>query len=90
MLQVSMYISMMRHRHGNRGGGALLGEEQDVTRRMQLTGMAFRRMFSLFAGVGASLELKIRVWNSLVRPVLLYGCGTWGLNATMTEKLCAL
>ena len=70
--------------------GALLGEEQDVTRRMQLAGLAFRRMYGLFAGVGASLELKIRVWNALVRPVLLYGCGTWGLTTSLTEKLCTL
>ena len=50
--------------------GALLGEEQDVTRRMQLTELAFWRMFGLFAGVSAPLELKIRVWNALGRPVL--------------------
>ena len=74
----------------NKTLGALLGEELDVTRRMQLAGLAFRRMFGLFAGVSASLELKIHVWNALVRPVLRYGCGTWGLNATMTEKRCAL
>ena len=47
-------------------------------------------MFGLFAGIGASLALKVRVWNALVRPVLLYGCGTWGLTAALTKKLCAL
>ena len=78
------------HHNKNKTLGALLGEEQDMTRRMQLAGLAFRRMFGLFVGVSASLELKIRVWNALVRPVLLYGCGTWGLTTTMTEKLCAL
>ena len=36
----------------------------------------------------ASLELKIYMWNALVRPVLLYGCGTWGLTVSLTEKLC--
>ena len=74
----------------NKTLGALLGEEQDVTRRMHLAGLAFWHMFGLFIGVSASLELKICVWNALVRPVLLYGCGTWGLNAAMTEKHCAL
>ena len=33
----------------NKTLGALLGEEQDVTHRMQLAGLAFRRMFGLFA-----------------------------------------
>ena len=32
--------------------GALLREEQDVHRRMQLANLAFRRMFGLFAGQG--------------------------------------
>ena len=68
--------------------GAMLGEEQDVVHRMQLAGLAFHCV-GLFAGVGASLELKIRVWNALVRPVLLYVCGTWGLTVSLTEKLCA-
>ena len=57
---------------------------------MQLADLAFCRMFGLFAGISASLALKVRVWNALVRPVLLYGCGTWGLTAALTKKLCAL
>ena len=54
------------------------------------TGLAFRRMYGLFLRVGALLELKIHVWIALVRPVLLYGCGTWGLSTFLTEKLCVL
>ena len=68
---------------------ALWGEEQDVHHRMQFSNLAFWPMFGLFAGVSASLDLKIRLWNRLVRPVLLYGCWTWGLITTMTEILCA-
>ena len=55
-------------------------EEQDVIQRMQLAGLAFFHMFGLFAGVGAPLDLKTCVWNALVRPVLLYGCGSRGLT----------
>ena len=60
-----------------------------MARRMQLAGLAFHRMLGLFARVGASLELKICVWNALVRPVMLYDSGTWGLTVSLTEKLCA-
>ena len=56
--------------------GTLLGEEQDVHRRMQLANLAFRR-FGLFAKVNASLEQKIRVGNALVKQVLFYSCETW-------------
>ena len=50
--------------------------------------MAFHRLLGLLANVSTSLQLKVRIWNALVRPVLLYRCGTWGLMATLTEKLC--
>ena len=63
-----------------------LEEEQDICCKMQLANFAFRRMFSLFTGVSASLELKIRVRNALVRPVLLYSSGTWGLTTTMKKN----
>ena len=43
-------------------------------------------MFGLFVGVSASLELKIRVRNALVRPVLLYSSETWGLTTTMKKN----
>ena len=35
--------------------------------------------------------LPVNSWGpqALVRPVLLYGCGTWGLTAALTKKLCA-
>ena len=38
--------------------------------------LAFRTVFGLLAGIGAPSVLKVRVWNTLVRPVLLHGCGT--------------
>ena len=73
----------------NKTFGALLGEEQDVHCKMQLTNLTFRCMFGLFSGVSVSLEVKIKTWNALVSSVLLYSCGTWGLSTTLTEKLCA-
>ena len=66
---------------------SLLGEEEDVAQSMQLATMAFHRLLGLLANLSASLQLKVRIWNALVRPVLLYGCGTWGLTAALTEKL---
>jgi len=63
------------------------GGENDVKRRMQLAELPFRRMFELFAGIRASIGLKVKVWIILVHAVLLYGCGAWGLTAALTEKL---
>ena len=49
------------------------------------------RLLGLLANVSATLPLKVRIWNALVCSVhvLLYGCGTWGLTAALTEKLRA-
>ena len=70
---------------------AQLGEEQDVTRQMQLARLAFCHVYGLLAGDVASLELKTHALNALVRSVLLYGCGTLGLTASLIEKQsCAL
>ena len=46
---------------------------------------------SLQGYIGASLALKVRVWNALVRPVLLYGCrsGGWGPSASIVFKRLA-
>ena len=67
--------------------GTLLGEENDVIRRMQLAKWTFQKMFWLFAGIRDSLSLKVRLMKTFVYPVLLYECGTWGLTVVLTEKL---
>lgn len=56
---------------------------------MQLATVAFHCLLGLLANMSASLQLKVRIWNALVCPVLLYGCRTWELTAALTEKLCA-
>ena len=31
-------------------------------------------------------ESKLRLYNALVEPILLYNCGTWGLNKMWLEN----
>ena len=46
---------------------------------MQLAELAFRRMFGLFAGIGASLVLKVRVLEYLGLPCPIVW--VWNLGA---------
>ena len=35
------------------------------------------------------LEKKIKIYRALVKSVLLYNCGTWGVSANVQQKLDA-
>ena len=64
------------------------GSDLDVTRRL---GLAYGVMESLNQGVWRcrylSRRTKIRVFNVLVLPVLLYGAETWTLTVDMRRRL---
>ena len=63
--------------------GSLLGEVEDVTRRMQLANVSFHKMWTVwFRGAQISLLLWLRLYSAFVLPVLTYNMGTWGLTKT--------
>jgi len=41
-------------------------------------------LFSLLSSSLLSKNLKIKIHNTIILPVVLYGCGTWSL--TLREK----
>ncbi|XP_065189571.1 uncharacterized protein LOC135820187 [Sycon ciliatum] len=70
--------------------GSLLGDSEDVSRRKQLAAAAFRSLWSLWSRrstVGE--ELRLRLYNAFVLPVLVYNAGTWGLTAAAEGGLDA-
>ena len=59
-------------------GSSLLGDGEDVTRRKQLANVAFHKMKTLWLRHHhVSEELRLRLYNVFVLPVLLYSMGTW-------------
>jgi hypothetical protein len=67
--------------------GAVVPEfTADVERRKSLAWTALGRMSSLWKS-SASIALKVRLFCSLVQPVLLYGAETWSLSPTATTRL---
>ena len=70
--------------------GSLLGEVEDVTRRMQLANVSFHKMWTVwFRGAQISLLLRLRLYSAFVLPVLTYNMGTWGLTKTELSRLDA-
>ena len=58
--------------------GSLLGEVEDVTRRMQLANVSFHKMWTVwFRGAQISLLLRLWLYSAFVLPVLT----TWALGA---------
>ena len=70
--------------------GSLLGEVEDVTRRMQLANVSFHKMWTVwFRGAQISLLLRLRLYSAFVLPVLTYNMGIWGLTKTELSRLDA-
>ena len=70
--------------------GSLLGDAEDVARRMQLANVSFHKMWTVwFRGAQISLPLRLRLYSAFVLPVLTYNMGTWGLTKTELNRLDA-
>ncbi len=69
--------------------GTLLGEQANLTKRKPLAEAVLNSNKFLWKKGSKSLSVKYRVYlyKQLVRSVLLYNCGTWGLNTTQLEQL---
>ena len=70
--------------------GSLLGEEEDLSRRMDQASTSYGRMYSLWIRRQlVSEETRLRLYNAIVLPTLLYNCETWRLTKAALKKLNA-
>ena len=56
------------------------GGSRDIKNRLQKARGAFQRLGKVWAARGIGRGTKIRLFKTLVRPVLLYGCETWKIT----------
>ena len=63
------------------------GTDRDVTARIGKARAAFVMLKNIWASGGISMRTKLRIFNSNVKSVLLYGCETWRTTQTMQQKI---
>ena len=66
------------------------GIEEEVKRRKTLAGSAFQRLYTkIFKRHDIRLKTKLRVYNTFIIPVLIYGAESWAMTKTMGKELDA-
>ena len=63
------------------------GTDRDVTARIGKARAAFVMLKNIWASGGISMRTKLRIFDSNVKSVLLYGCETWRTTQTMQRKI---
>ena len=70
--------------------GSLLDSRQDISRRKTLATAAFHNMYKIWIRRNKLSEEKLlKLYNTLVLPILLYNCGTWGVTQKDIDSLDA-
>ena len=60
--------------------GSLLGDREDIARRKQLSNVSMHKFTEIWSRRRVKLPRKMKLYNALVRSILLYNCGTWGMS----------
>ena len=63
------------------------GTDRYVTARIRKARAAFVMLKNIWASGGISKRAKLRMFNSNVKSILLYGCETWRATQTMQQKI---
>ena len=68
--------------------GSLLGDREDIKRRKQLSCIAFNNSKKLWLKRKyITIKRKLKLYDSLVKSILLYNCSTWGLTVQDMRNL---
>ena len=63
------------------------GTDRDVTARIGEARAAFVMLKNIWSSKEIRTRTKLRIFNSNVKSVLLYGCETWRTTKTMLQKI---
>ena len=68
--------------------GSLLGDSEDIARRKQLAIAGMNDLSKIWLRRDHIHEsVRLELYNALVKPILTYNCGTWGLTQKDEESL---
>ena len=63
------------------------GTEADITARIGKARSAFTQLQNIWRAKNISQKIKVRLFNSNIKSVLLYGCETWKATAGAVKKV---
>ena len=65
------------------------GNEMDteVNYRIQTANKCYYSLQTLMKSRGISMRTKLRTYNSIIKPIVLYGCETWALTQRQESRL---
>ena len=63
------------------------GTDADVKKRVGKARMAFQQLRNVWVSKHLINKLKIKIYNAMIKPVLLYGAETWRASVTNIKKL---
>ena len=64
-----------------------MGDVEDVSRRKQLAIVAMNKLNNIWIRKDKIKQtLNVKLYKSLVKPILLYNSGTWGLTKKEEES----
>jgi hypothetical protein len=70
--------------------GSMIGDSEDIISRKQLSAAAVTSMEKIWIRKNKiSIKKRLQLYNSLVKPVLTYNSGTWGLTKAESESMNA-
>jgi len=68
--------------------GSLLGDQEDVLRRIQLAWQSFNKLEALWKHRNRiALSVRLLSFTALAESVLLFNCGTWALTTDVADRL---
>ena len=63
------------------------GIEVDIKARIGKARLAFTQLQKVWKATKVSIKTKIRLFNSNVKSVLMYGCETWTVTKSVLKKI---
>ena len=67
--------------------GSLLGTQEDIDRRKQLTNFAYQSLKTIFSSKHITDNKKIRIFSALIESIFLYNSELWGTTKLMDDKI---
>ena len=67
--------------------GSLLGDYEDMKRRIQLSNLAMDQLTKVWPENKIHITRKLKIYKSIVKSILTYNMCTWGLTKAQQEEL---